>query len=90
MSTKKRKRSTTVELCIKNTKARQKEYNLRYRLKKQIASGKLSEKEITQANKKISLASSKIDKITSKLFKCGKKYAKLKVRKKQLNNLIPK
>lgn len=84
----KRHKASREEMCIRHTKERSKLYYQRRRLKKDLGSGKFKGKDFDKANLKLLKLNHKIDNETSKLFKCGKKYAKLKVKKRKLTGKI--
>lgn len=82
----KRHRSTQQELCIKYNKERSKLYRERKKLKVLIGSGVLDGKALNNSNQKLLSLNYKVEGYTSKLFKCGKRYAKLKSKKRKLIN----
>jgi hypothetical protein len=82
----KRHRSTQQELCIKYNKERSKLYRDRKKVESDIQSGDLNEKSLSKSIKKLYLLNYKIESYKSKLFKCGKKYAKLKEKKRKLTS----
>jgi hypothetical protein len=84
----KRRRSTQQELCIKYNKERSKLYVERKQLKISVSSGELSEKKLGVASRRLNRIDKKIDAYKVKLFKCGKKYAKLKEKKRKLTSRV--
>lgn len=82
----KRHRSTQEELCRKYTNERSKLYKERKKVRSIIESGKVSGKKLDVSTKRLLTLNYKIEGYTSKLFKCGKRYAKLKSKKRKLVN----
>jgi hypothetical protein len=82
----KRRRSTQQELCVKYNKERSKLYRERKKVEKGIQSGDLNEKSLSKSIKQLYLLNYKIESYKSKLFKCGKKWAKLKAKKRKLTS----
>ena len=80
----KRHRSTQVDMCIKYTRERSKLYRERKKLKISIESGGLEGKSLAKSMEKLAVLNYKVEGYKSKLFKCGKKYAKLKSKKRKL------
>jgi hypothetical protein len=84
----KRQRSTQQELCVKYNKERSKLYRERKKLKVSIESGNLNGKKLNKSMNRLMAVNYKVDGYTSKLFKCGKRYAKLKSKKRKLVSRI--
>jgi hypothetical protein len=84
----KRHRSTQQELCVKYNKERSKLYVERKKLNLSVTSGELSEKKLAVASKRLDKIDKRIDGYKVKLFKCGKKWAKLKDKKRKMVSRI--
>jgi len=88
------KRKTNVEKCIENVKIRSKIYREKNKIKNNLLNISITEKEFKKNSTALGKLNVKLQKVNIELFTCGKRYLKIKAKrrssKSKLNRLIKK